>query len=222
MSRPVDGLLRVPADFLALSAVPPIATQGQLTCSDSHCTVELPQPMPLLAAGTRVVVASRGEQAFRVLGTVASHEGTRVRIKVGRVVPADQRAFPRMVGGITLRYRVLPPGTPDDTLRAWMETGEAQGEWRQPDPFMDFSGSGLAFEDSVPCSVGDKVLVQFLLPTYTEWWRATAHIVRAQPAAQAPDTVQDIAIHFIDLPPGALDALMQYTLRMQSVYDGEE
>jgi hypothetical protein len=107
------------------------------------------------------------------------------------------------------------------------EDGPArEGEWWEPDPFMDFSGSGLKFEDRLHCEAGDLVLLELSIPPAETLWRATARVVRvepieregvedADPATGDREPTHRVAIEFIDLPQEAAEALAAFTLKIQ-------
>ncbi len=94
-------------------------------------------------------------------------DGCRLQVKTERVVDSDKREFPRLQGGLSVRYRVLADREAGRSSKAWL-AGEdlppGDGEWREPDPFMDFSGSGLRFDDQLVCEEEDLLLVEMQVP----------------------------------------------------------
>jgi len=219
----------VTADLLALKAVPPLIARGQVTFEGpTACVVATESECPGLKVGMDVVIDACREAACRLIGHVVGLEGHQVRIQVRTVVPTDQRIFPRMWGGIEVRYRPVQNGEPGDTLESWLAGAPAEGSWSQPAPYMDFSASGLRFEDRETCQKDDRVLLEFRLPFRAETWRATARVVRVapltpeeladqDPSAEVPAT-HEVALEFIDLGPGAIDSLMDFTRRLQEVF----
>lgn len=226
-----DGAVEV----LCLSVGPPLIRKGTLVSQEGPLLEVLLEGESDFQPGMRVAVAGRAEGALRLLGTVSQTEGRKVRIETGRVIPKEKRAFPRMPGGIRLRYCVLSGKDVETISRAWTSGGEApcgDMEWREPDPFMDFSASGLRFEDQRLCRIGDTILLEFEVPGTPEVWRASARIVRVErldregagaeqsEAAAGRTPAYAIAVHFTDLPAGARAALGAFTLRIQNALLG--
>jgi hypothetical protein len=91
---------------------------------------------------------------------------------------------------------------------------------------MDFSGSGLKFEDQERCAAGDTLLLELSVPPSDVWFRATAVVVRLLPIPpeeremtergdDGPAPTHQVAVHFTNLPAEAVEALMEFTLRVQ-------
>lgn len=233
------GSAKIPSsktvEVLCLSVSPPLIRKGTLAGREGERLEVLLEGESDFQPGMRVAVAGRTEGALRILGTVSETQGRRVRIETGRVIPEEKRAFPRMPGGIRLRYGVLSGQDVEKACRSWMSGGGgACGvvEWREPDPFMDFSASGLRFEDERLCQVGDTVLLELEVPGACEVWRAVARVVRVEPLDRGGDGAEPsgentgrgpgyaIAVHFTELPAGAREALGAFTLRIQNALLG--
>jgi hypothetical protein len=177
----------------------------------------------------RLVLDGGPDRRFRIKGLIAEAQGYRLRVETERVVPPDKRSFPRMYGGIHLRYRVLAPGETERDCGAWLAGAELpawEGEWREPDPFMDFSGTGLRFEDELHCGRDDRMLIELKLPDSEHAWRTAARVVRVDPirpdewkqgeeAGQEPARTHQIAVEFIELPSDATEALTAFAMRIQ-------
>jgi hypothetical protein len=134
-----------------------------------------------------------------------------------------------MYGGVHVRYLVLGAGAGEEDASAWVAGGDAPGEggtWREPDPFMDFSGTGLRFEDQLHCKTEDRMLIELRLPSSEDLWRATARVVRVDSirpedfearGEKKPGSVptHQIAVQFVDLPADAAEALTAFGMRIQ-------
>ncbi len=234
------GTSKVPSskavEVLCLSVSPPLIRKGTLAGREGERLEVLLEGESDFQPGMRVAVAGRTEGALRILGTVSETQGRRVCIETGRVIPEEKRAFPRMPGGIRLRYCTLSGQDMEKACRSWMSGQDdscGAAQWREPDPFMDFSASGLRFEDERACQVGDTVLLEFQVPGAPEIWRAVARVVRVEPIDHGGDGAEPggagnsgrgqayaIAVHFIDLPAGAREALGAFTLRIQNALLG--
>jgi hypothetical protein len=230
MTKSPGKLQDVPVEIVCLSVTPPVLRKGRATCHEGGpCEVVLEEPEPRLEPGMRVVVDGGPDRAFRIKGLIAAIAGNRMRLETERVVPADKRSFPRMHGGIHVRYRVLKAGEAGAVSSRWVSgerTPLKEGEWREPDPFMDFSGTGLRFEDELHCKPEDLLLIELALPSSKESWHATARVVRVDPirAEDLEGSVEDkgkgtathqIAVQFVVLPLEATEALTAFAMRIQ-------
>lgn len=229
MSRWSPSKPSVTADIIALKAMPPLFGQGRVDFEGpSTCTVETPSDTSALKSGMDILIDASREAGCRLIGQVDKVAPGHLRVRILKVVPTDQRIYPRMWGGIDLRYIPLPKGTPEATLKEWLAGGPLEGTWYHPEPFMDFSASGLRFEHRATCAKDDIVLVEFRLPFRGETLRATSVVVRVapltaeeleeqDPTLEAPAT-HEIAIQFCEMGPGAIEALMDFTRRLQEVF----
>jgi hypothetical protein len=230
MTNSLVELQDVPVEIICLSVSPPVIRNGRVTCEgEGPCEVVLAEPEPRLEPGMRVVLDGGPDRDLRIKGLVTAIEGLRLRVETERVVPPDKRSFPRMYGGIYVRYRVLAAGEGEEDASAWVAGGDPAGEggaWREPDPFMDFSGTGLRFEDQLHCKTEDRMLIELKLPSSEDLWRATARVVRVDPIRRddlegqkedggevAPS--HQIAVEFMELPTEATEALTAFAMRIQ-------
>ncbi len=230
MTNPVVELQDVPVEIICLSVTPPVIRKGRVTCQgEGPCEVVLEESDPRLEPGMRVVLDGSPDRDLRIKGLVAGVDGPSLRVETERLVPPDKRSFPRMYGGIHIRYRVLAAREREKESSAWLAGEEApgqEGDWREPDPFMDFSGTGLRFEDQLLCDKDDLMLVELRLPSSEKRWRATARVVRVDPIRpedlegrdeerQEPVPTHQIAVHFAELPAEATEALTEFAMRIQ-------
>jgi hypothetical protein len=225
MSQPFQPEEHVPAVLISASQQPPVIAQGTVHClPGGECRMDLENPEPRLAPGDSVVLDCRGERDFRLLGRLKRVDGPHLHVAVTRRLEHDRRAFPRLYGGVRLRYAVAPASLRAEGLGRWAAAPE-QAEWHAPDPFMEFSGSGLRFEDRARCAEGDYLLVEWQVPPFDRTWRSLTQVVRVEPIPEeerpweaGPDTpTHRVAVHFLDLPSPAVQALLQFTERLQEV-----
>jgi len=227
MKGVLEDLCDVSAQVLCLSATPPLIKTARIVRSeDGNVELDLDDPEAAFQEGLHVVLAGGEETPFRIMGIVTGVDGRRLQVKTERVMETDKRDFPRLQGGISVRYRVLGEQESPADAEAWVAGKDltTQAEWRVPDPFMDFSGSGLRFDDRLCCGEGDLLLVEMQVPPSGNRWRATARVVRLTPVgkeeAQDAEPSQDapthhIAVAFEHVPGEATEALAAFTLRIQ-------
>lgn len=187
---------------------------------DSVYHVELEDEAPDITAGSRVVLNWSEGRGRRVSATVTHRDGCRLEARERRAAPVDQRLWPRQVGGVHLRYRVLRAEEGERLWRAWMDGEDVgDGPWRNPDPFMNFSVTGLRFDDDCDCQSGDVLICELGIPGTDHAWRAAARVVRVWPVPEeereAGSTAKRVAVQFTELPTDAAEALTHYTLRLQ-------
>jgi hypothetical protein len=230
MTKTLGELQDAPVEIVCLSVTPPVIRKARATFpGEGPCEVVLEEPEPRLEPGMRVVLDGGPGRGVRIKGRIAAIEGNRLRVETERVVPPDKRSFPRMFGGIHVRYRVLAEGEIGELGSAWVSGAAApgkEGEWREPDPFMDFSGTGLRFEDQLHCRTKDLLLIELAVPSSEDRWHGTARVVRVDPIGpedlegrdeeerkRAP--THQIAVEFVELPTEATEAITSFAMRIQ-------
>jgi len=226
-----ENLKNVAVEVLSMSSTPPLIKKGRITChGETYCEVVLDESESTIPVGTRVIVDAGKKHPLRIMGQIVEASGPSIRVEPERVLKPDKRDFPRMQGGIRVRYRVITEGTNPSAVSAWIDGGDSleNGEsWHEPDPFMDFSGSGLKFEDQLNCKVGDSLLMELQVPLSQEVWRATSRVVRidALPPVDKDELddvkrelspTHQIAVQFTRIPQGAIEAIGAFTLRIQN------
>jgi hypothetical protein len=88
---------------------------------------------------------------------------------------------------------------------------------------MEFSGSGLRFEDGECCSKGDTLLLEWQLPPFDRTWRGLTQVVRVelisadQRAWDSGAPTHQVAVQFLNLTPEAAAALLRFTEYLQKV-----
>jgi hypothetical protein len=235
MTASPDALSNVPIQVLCLSSTPPLIRNGRVTSREAgRYDVMLAEPEPAFKVGMRVVLDGGPGTAIRIMGVVAEASMSQLRVQTGRVVQPDKRAFPRMYGGVSVGYRVLTAKERAKVAPAWIageDKPRREGAWHEPDPFMDFSGSGLKFEDELHCKVGDLLLIELHVAPSDDRWHATGRVVRIEPLRpddmeasdeeqQGPAPTHQIALQFEHLPQEAREALAAFTLKIQNALLG--
>lgn len=215
-SAPVSIIYAVPD--------PPVLARGTLVRVEGEELDIDVASSATIPAGARLIVQFGEGIAPREV-RVERAEGRRLHTRTVRTRAPDKREYPRVHGAVDLRYRV-PPG--EDAGDAWMRGEDVGGADFTPDPFMNFSATGLAFDDLERTRDGELLLLTLGIPHDDRRWRATARVVRIAPIPvderdEGVDTTHRVAIAFERIPEEAVEALGNYTLRIQDAWlEGSE
>ena len=230
MPETFESLSDLPIEVLCLSATPILIRNGQITSVEPGVfDVVLDNPEPSLNAGMRVVLAGGPKSTIRMNALVTDISENRLRVKTIRQIQPEKRAFPRLYGGLNVRYQVIEKKDEATAPAAWLAGDRRlseKGVWHEPDPFMDFSSAGLKFEDRDTCQAGDILLLELKIPSVEEASHVTAQVVRVEPIPQ--DQIEEtegdekesavthqIAIKFLAISDEAAEALASFTLKIQ-------
>ncbi len=218
--------LKLPAQVSIVHAasVPPLLVKGRcVKQTGDELSIEVPQGTEL-PANVQLIVDFAGEPGVsRAIVTVLGHRDGRLLVQVLRVPTSDKREYPRMHGGITLRYHLLPRATALDAADTWMRGGAPVGPEYEPDPFMNFSVTGLAFHDVVTCQEDDLLGILMKVPGVDHTWRGVASVIRVSkiPIDEHDDSIpatHRIAVNFHEIPDEARVALGKHTERIQEAW----
>jgi hypothetical protein len=88
---------------------------------------------------------------------------------------------------------------------------------------MNFSVTGLAFDDVETCQADDHLGFVITIPREEHTWRGVAHVVRVWriPIDERDDSIpatHRIAVNFLQLPDDARAALGRHTERIQEAW----
>lgn len=127
-----------------------------------------------------------------------------------------ERQAPRAHGTLLFRYHRAPGGAED--VAAWVAGGPPRSPERAPDPTMNFSVDGIAFDDVPACADGDVLLFELGIPGEPGLWRGGARVVRVSPIPidERDDFVaatHRVAISLDTFADEGLTALQAYTER---------
>jgi len=221
MLVPVSETFSAAVELVCTNQTPPAILQAQATWFDGasyKVTLRDAASAPP-QVGERVILDFGENESPRVLAIVTERDGGDMNLTIKRSQPRDKREFPRMHGGIQLRYTVVQDVGAAD---AWVSRGESAPtiEWFTPDPFMDFSASGLKFDDAPNCADNDLLLVHLEVPTAEGSWRGVARVVRVseilpEDREEGNAATHHVAVEFQTLPAEAIEALMTFTLHLQ-------
>jgi hypothetical protein len=220
--------LRLPAgvSIVHAASTPPLLVKGRCLSQEGDAIVlEVPVGTSF-PAGAQLVVdfaadAGISRAIVHLLQGVPDPD-QRITARITRVPTPEKREYPRMNGGITLRYFVVPP-TGQAQIEAWLRGGAEVGKVFEPDPFMNFSVTGLAFDDVETCTDGDLLGFTITVPGAPHTWRGAASVVRVWkiPVDERDDSIpatHRVAVNFTDLPDDAREALRAHTQRIQEAW----
>ena len=177
--------------------------QVMIRCDDEAARIE---------CGAKVVLTFRAGDE-RWTGLVEQVEpmgdGVEIRLTAPNSHAAEKRDYPRLHAGIPLRYRAAT----EQEVSNWLAGAELTQGWQTPDPYMNFSVSGLRFEVSQDVRTGQILLVELRVGDASPTWRTTVRVIRV--FASHDDSPSSAAVSFEHLPPAALDALSDLTLQIQ-------
>jgi hypothetical protein len=188
----------------------PRLAHGTVTDADGlQLCAELDGASPF-SSGTRVLVSPREGAPTRHAAVVAEVEGNLVTLHLVPAPPPDRREYPRLNGRLPLRYRLAADAADQG---AWLAGGPLGADIRTPSPWMEFSATGLLFEDTAPPAAGSILLLELGVPDDPRRWRCTGRVIRILPAS-TPGAGR-VALQLEDVPVEATIALADYTLDMQ-------
>jgi hypothetical protein len=218
--------LKLPAQVSIVHAatVPPRLVKG--TCvaqTGDELAIDIPPGSDLPPNASLIIDFEATSGVNRAIVAVLRTRGGKLLVKVTRVPTPDKREFPRMNGGISLRYHVLSRADREGAADAWMRGGTPAGPEHEPDPFMNFSVTGLAFDDVETCQADDHLGFVITIPREEHTWRGVAHVVRVWriPIDERDDSIpatHRIAVNFLQLPDDARAALGRHTERIQEAW----
>lgn len=209
-------LYSFPVELVCAVREPPLRARALLTSFTARaCSVRTDIELPRLPPETTVTLRLEDRRATEVSCRIIQQTGRDLELRVTAVHHPEKRYFPREYGGIDVRWKRLDHAGREAAIHAWRKGLFAiDGDgWNTPEPYMNFSASGLRFRDKAPCSEGDLLLVTFRVQGQAVWHRAAATVVRR---TQTDDGASpEIAVTFDDIPTDAVEALADFTLDRQ-------
>lgn len=130
----------------------------------------------------------------------------------------DRRLFPRLNGGLPMRYQ---PSDANDAISYLAGADPDPEAWCTPDPYMNFSVEGLEFHSAAAVPETELLLIELRVGHNPQPWRCTAHIVR-RGAGSDPDFPHTTAVRFDQIPPEATEALAEFTANLQAAFLGKD
>lgn len=180
------------------------------------------ESLPGVEVGAVVIAQTSDRVAAHAFVRLERVEGAVVAGRVDRTPAPDRRSYPRSYGALHVRYDVRRVMN-DAEIDEWLHGSAAGSPPYAPDPFMNFSPSGLAFDDLPRAVPGELLLMEIVIPPDPRPHRLTARVMRVEalPADErdegTPGTHR-IAVRFEGVGAGTTEALLRYTVRIQDAY----
>ncbi len=211
----VGKSIQIPVDIINIAS-PSFKTHSGWIRSfeNGFYRIELSSRDVNIGKGIRVVLNCHSQPKQRISATVTRAWPDGFEALERRAVQPDRRYWPRLMGSIPLKYQVSNSGS---LALEWSlkKTSMDESSWHRPDPFMDFSVSGLCFRDKPLCMPDDLLLCELAVGIRTLRWRTLARVIRLSPCLEDQE-LRWIALKFERLPDEAAEALTEYTLRLQN------
>ena len=194
-------------ELLCLTERAPILLRGNLEeVNDTTWIFESTTVVAVEVIDKRAIVGFPDQQSAMLTLRVTKQNGSLLTLSMINSHPREQRQYPRLFTPI---YLALKPANVD-LNDSWLN-GEIpiMDSWIRPEPFMNFSINGVAFELEHPLEKDGSVWVALFVkeePIY-----GIARVVRCSPKENS----YDIALYFEELPTPAIEYLTELTLRLQ-------
>ena len=184
-----------------------------------------PEDSPL-CLGERIVMSWYGESSKRGRGIVEdirsedidTHESDWQTLKVSVAMQdlgLNLRHYPRLVGGFEFFYISFEEmETPEEWLLSTNQSDNirSDGRFNQPnDELINFSVSGMSFESDHPIDISSSLVCAIGVGGSSELIRCLGKVVRCVHI----DDCYQIALHFISPPDPLINALSEFTLKIQ-------
>jgi hypothetical protein len=208
-----------PVDLVCTGGAIPFMASGHALFADGAWTVHLDREVGHLNPGTAAILSFTDPDQPRIIGQVVEASGNRLLVAEKHKREREKRAYPRLVGGVPLRYRLLHRTEERAETLAWLSGDKSplnRGEWITPDDLMNFSVTGLRFESDAEAEAGQVLLLDLGVRGHGSW-RCTARVVRTfdAPPDGVPNGSRSLAVSFEVIPTEAEEALTEMTLAIQ-------
>ena len=202
---------QAPVELLCLTQRAPLLLHGTIAQPESNRWVfTSDEPVELSVIDCNAIVNTNDDRPMMTLHIVEQEDGKLVLHTISSH-PREKRSYPRLFSLINLQ---LMPVTAETQMTNWMnETtllSEVNDTWLHPEPFMNFSVNGVAFEWHEPLATNTKLLVALKENDNTH--RCIARVVRCN--EEEVDS-WEVALYFEQMADKAIDYLVQLTMRLQ-------
>jgi hypothetical protein len=220
MLIPIGPVKHVPVTLLRVSHEPPLVTGGEIIFFDGKAyQIALHSPDDSFSEGEQVLVDFGEGSSGRRRTRIRSVSPAVIQVELlGRPRRRERREFPRIEGNVPLEFRLLD-ASERHKMESWLRhphLGEAGETWQKPDPFMDFSVTGLRFRTRAYIDAGKLMCLRFKL-LGSQTWTAGGEVVRTD---EEEDGWYSHAVAFTGVTDDVSEALMEYTRHCQDLLLG--
>ncbi len=221
MLIPIGTVNRVPVTIMRVSQDPPVVTDGNVVHFDGkRYEIEVVDSGTSFVEGEQILLDFGEGETGRRRTRVEMVSGDKITVNlIGRPRPRDRRFFPRIEGYFSLEYQAFPPNR-RDAVTTWLEhphLSEVGETWSQPDPFVEFSATGIKFRAVEELEIGSWLRLRFKLPLLgEETYYCGGKVVRKD----EQDGESWFAVALVDVDAHVSDVLMEYTKRCQDLVLG--
>ena len=214
---PFSVPLDTPITVICTVGGAPVLAAGRVAGGGAHrLEIELTGGAIIPAGSPVILELPLGAPIRRVVARVEALAGRFLYARIVRIPQEEKREYPRLQAFVSLRYRVAHGGEE----AGWVRRESEAIVDRTPDSYVNFSATGLCFDDLPGVAEGDILCMTLSLPGDDTVWRCTARVVRVRailPGEQDPSEgwTRNISVTFVDIPAGATLALAEYTLHIQ-------
>jgi len=203
----------------------PFLARGRVRQQQSGTyTIDVDRDASKLPQGARIILSYPDGQSDRIVAKIDHVSGNELVCSQQQLRQRERREFPRLHGGVAVRYRRIAKAQFMGTAARWLRGSDAPAvvgpaeEWMEPGRFMNYSVTGLRFRTEDNVQLDEVILLELGVPDRADRWRCTARCVFAgdDPAGSG----QVIALEFIQIPGAAREALTNMTLEAQAVLLG--
>ena len=197
-------------EMLCLTQRAPLLLRGTFEqTTETHWIFQSLQPVLFDITGLRAIISFPNSKESMLTLRIDTQQGELMTLTPIGEHPREQRQYPRLFTPINLAFHPLGEQSPE----AWMQRDIQPGDdWSHPEPFMNFSVNGVAFDWHEGIEINEKLMVVFFVDQAEH--RGVARVVRSMPS-EADLEHHEIALYFEALETGAIDHLSALTLRLQ-------
>lgn len=187
-------------------------------------TIDVDRDASSLPSGARIILSYPDGQSDRIVAKVDRVSGNELVCSQQQLRQRERREFPRLHGGVPVRYRRVSAADFTGTAARWLRGSEdpvvlgPDEAWVEPERFMNYSVTGLRFRTDDEVKLHEIMLLELGVPDSPDRWRCTARCVHAGTNPDGPGQI--IALEFVQIPGAAREALTNMTLEAQALLLG--
>ena len=197
-------------EMLCLTQRAPLLLRGTFEqTTEQYWIFESSQPILFDITGLRTIISFPNSQHPMLTLRIEAQQGDLITLTQIGEHPREQRQYPRLFTPIQLMFAPLNEHTTHEWLNRQIHISE---QWNHPEPFMNFSVNGVAFEWHEPIEINCKLMVAIF--TEEKENRGIARVVRTSEVSEGLGQYE-IALYFEELEAEAIEYLSELTLRLQ-------